>query len=257
MALSNLLFFSSLVFAVFFGGTLAADYGILNLDNATLPKIVDGKRPVFLCFWREYPYGEKHDAFKALAVEVAKGSSDLIVGLVGIGTYGDKINQDLAERYGMKTVGKDLEYKDLDEGFPQFLFFPKGTASTGKPMKYGGAVTSQDMLRFLKTNGVKVGIHGTIEELDSIAAQYLNADKARRMALRGEVERAKVDSSNQDSKEYYLKVMQRITEKGNEFVSSELKRLESLLSNAVTKEKQNQFKQRANILASFLPHEER
>ena len=42
-------------------------------------------------FDRDYPYGDKADAFKALA-QTAVGAK-VIIGTVGISTYGEKMNQ--------------------------------------------------------------------------------------------------------------------------------------------------------------------
>jgi len=191
-----------------------------------------------------------------VAAEIAKGASDLVVGHVGIGTYGEKINQDLAERYGFKKAGAELEYKDLDDNFPKFIFFPKGTAWNGQFQKYEGAANAQDMMRFLKTNGVKVGLQGTIAALDSLAAKFLKADETTRKQLTDQATQIAVEAAEKDSKDYYLKVMQRIADKGEGFVKTEIKRLENLQTSALAKDKQDQFKRRANILTSFLPSDE-
>lgn len=243
-----------LFLACFLVALVSADYGILNLDNSTITKLVDGSRPAFICFNREYPYGDKHDAFKAFAVEVAQGRSDLVIGLVGIGTYGDKPNQDLAEKFGMKKPGTEIDYKDLDERFPQFLFFPKGTGWNGKFVKYEGSVTAHDITLFLKLRGV-AGLQGTIPALDVIAAKFVKADAAARKKLTEEATQVTVQPEETEVKEYYLKAMQRINEKGDAYVSSEIKRLENLQTTAVTKDKKDQFKKRAVVLSSFLSDE--
>ena len=122
--------------ALVFHVSNASDWGIVNLDNSTFPRLIDGSRAVFVRFDREvrnaqhllpavwlfvlqYPYGEKHDAWKAMAAAVAGSNADVLIANVGISTYGDKMNQDLAQKYGYKDSGKDLEYNDMDK-FPKF-----------------------------------------------------------------------------------------------------------------------------------------
>merc|ERR1712113_147257 len=114
---------------------------------------------------KDYPYGEKADAFKALATSAA--GARVLIGTVGISTYGEKLNQDLAEKYGYKQAGKDLEYTDMDKDFPKFRFFP---ANGGKDMDYSGAVTSEAMTLFLsKEAKVYFGLKGTLRNFDALA----------------------------------------------------------------------------------------
>ena len=75
----------------------AADYNVVNLDNNTLKLLTGQELPAFVRFDRDYPYGEKADAFKALA-QSAVGAKVLIA-TVGISTYGEKMNQ--AQRSGV------------------------------------------------------------------------------------------------------------------------------------------------------------
>eukprot|EP01002_Notosolenus_urceolatus_P003373 NODE_1887_length_1265_cov_135.994243_g1560_i0.p1 GENE.NODE_1887_length_1265_cov_135.994243_g1560_i0~~NODE_1887_length_1265_cov_135.994243_g1560_i0.p1 ORF type:complete len:246 (+),score=134.69 NODE_1887_length_1265_cov_135.994243_g1560_i0:145-882(+) len=228
----------------------ASDYGILNLDNATLDKIVDGKRPAFLRFDREYSYGDKHNAYKDLAIAVAEANTDLVIGNVGIGTYGEKLNQDLAERFGLKAKGKELEYTDLDNEFPKFLFFPKGVAASGAPVKFEKEVSLDAFLRFLSQKGVKLGLKGTIPALNDLAAKFLGASEAdRKASLKA------VSDNKEDGADYYAKVMEKIAEKGNDFVKKEIKRLENLMSTALSAAKKESFKKRTNVLTAFLPSE--
>merc|ERR1711871_1384588 len=199
----------------------ASDWGILNLDNSTFPRLVDGSRTVFVRFDREYPYGEKHDAWKAMAAAVAGSNADVLVGNVGISTYGDKMNQDLAQKYGYKTAGKDLEYNDMDN-FPKFNLFKKGAAD--KSVEYTGSVTQEDLIRFLKKEGgVHIGLQGTLQHFDELAAKFKDGDKD---ALLKEAE-GKAAAEGADTKataEMYVKVMKKIVDKP-EFATTETKRL--------------------------------
>merc|ERR1719387_1311579 len=97
----TLSFFIALCLALGFRVVQGADYNIINLDNSTMPLLVGRELPAFVRFDKDYAYGEKADAFKQLAATAA--GARLLVGTVGISTYGEKMNQDLAEKYGYKT----------------------------------------------------------------------------------------------------------------------------------------------------------
>ena len=45
-----------------------------------------------------YPYGEQHTQFSKLA-EVTRGMNNILVAEVAVKDYGDKENQDLADRF--------------------------------------------------------------------------------------------------------------------------------------------------------------
>ena len=56
----------------------------------------------------------------------------------------------------------------------------------------------------------------------------------------------------QEKSKYYILVMKKVMERGDEFVGTEMARLTKILaSGSLNKEKQNLFKQRLNILPSF------
>eukprot|EP00930_Biecheleria_cincta_P087205 TRINITY_DN76455_c0_g1_i1.p1 TRINITY_DN76455_c0_g1~~TRINITY_DN76455_c0_g1_i1.p1 ORF type:complete len:237 (+),score=73.43 TRINITY_DN76455_c0_g1_i1:49-711(+) len=126
----------------------ASDYNIVNLDNSTFPLIVGKKLPAFVRFDKEYPFGDSANAFKAMAGIVAKSGSDIVIGSVGVGTYGDKPNQDMARKFKFVPEGKEeLETADMDKSFPKFMYFPPGDV---KGQLYNGATTKAGFLKFLK-----------------------------------------------------------------------------------------------------------
>lgn len=146
-------------------------------------------------------YGEKEDAFKEFAETVAP-AKDLLVAEVAIqgartlynatlcclyyviacgpavviacstelciGTiiecspstpdYGDKLNEDLGDRFGINS-----------EDFPVFKLFKKGSST---PMPYTAEVTSDDLIRFIKTETkVYFGLKGCLKDFDDIATK--------------------------------------------------------------------------------------
>lgn len=50
---------------------------------------------------------------------------------------------------------------------------------------------------------------------------------------------------------YYVKVMKKMVEKGNDYVKSEIERLGRLLSGDVSAKKNDEFTKRQNILRKF------
>ena len=60
----------------------SAAKGVVALDSLTFDKIVDGSRPIVVKFDKQYAYGDKEDAWKAFATDMA--SSTLLVAEVGV-----------------------------------------------------------------------------------------------------------------------------------------------------------------------------
>ncbi|CAE7919412.1 ERP29 [Symbiodinium necroappetens] len=151
---------------------VAADYNVINLDNATFPLLV-GRRgwpPVLVRFDREYPFGEKADAFKAVAAVVAKSSSSTLMASVGISTYGEKQNQDVARRFGLIPEDKEeLQNSDMDKLFPKILYFKPGDL---EGQLYNGKVTKAGLLKFLG-----------IEEktCDVLTGEFCNEEQKRQL----------------------------------------------------------------------------
>eukprot|EP01013_Petalomonas_cantuscygni_P017550 TRINITY_DN34717_c0_g1_i1.p1 TRINITY_DN34717_c0_g1~~TRINITY_DN34717_c0_g1_i1.p1 ORF type:complete len:265 (-),score=67.96 TRINITY_DN34717_c0_g1_i1:217-1011(-) len=242
----------------------AADYGVLNLDNSTIDKVIDGSQTVLLRFDREFPYGEANDAFKAVALRAAS-ARNVIVATVGIMTYGDKMNQDVAERFGFKNAGVELDYKDLDDNFPKFVLFPKGVAATdaSKAIRFEKTVSTDNLLTFLrKDGGVRIGLPGTLTQLTEHVEAFMSAAKAgdkKKMMQHAQAAKDAVAADATlgtgplaDTAAYYAKVFDKVTEVGVEYVPKEISRIEKLSGNAMSAVKKQQFTLRRNVLASFL-----
>eukprot|EP00756_Hemistasia_phaeocysticola_P064328 Hpha_TRINITY_DN7712_c0_g1::TRINITY_DN7712_c0_g1_i1::g.85516::m.85516/K09586/ERP29; endoplasmic reticulum protein 29 len=214
--------------------------GVVTLDVFSFDKIVDGSRSVLVKFDKEYPYGDKEDAFKKFAEGVAH-IDDLLVAEVGVQEYGDdKYNEKLRDRFGIKN-----------DDFPAYRLFKAGAT---EPMVFGDEVRADTLSRFVKVKAsVYIGLPGCIKEFDTIAEQFVSADPAKQAALlkdaEGELEKAK----DKEAAKYYVSVMRKIKEKGSDAVEQEEGRLNKLKVSKVTEEKKKQFEQRLNIVASFKP----
>lgn len=193
-----------------------------------------------------YPYGTKHDEFAKVA-EAAHTVPDLLVGEVGVKDYGEKENADLAERY---KVNKD--------DFPVVKLFVAGVS---EPYTFSDSeFTADNIKKFIRTkSNVHIGLPGCLEAFDKIAAKFSQAtDPDVKKALLREAEDLWdniTGRADQKTAEVYVKTMRKSLEKGDDFVSNELKRVQSLAKGKISKEKKEEMQQRINILHSF-QHEE-
>ncbi|KAK3908947.1 Endoplasmic reticulum resident protein 29 [Frankliniella fusca] len=206
---------------------------------------VTGKFPVSIVkFDVAYPYGPKHDAFNKMA-ESAKSAPDVLVAEVGIKDYGDKENSDLAERFKIDK-----------EQYPVVKLFVEGKDPIDFKESTDEGFTADNLIRFIRANSGKyIGLPGCLEEFDKIASKFNAAKKEneRKEYLReaqglvGRIEKIE----DRKTGEVYVKMMQRMLEKGEGFVDDEEKRLNKLISGKLSKEKKTDMGHRLNILRAF------
>merc|ERR1711907_374175 len=215
--------------------------GAINLDSFTFDKIVGGDAHVLVKFNKDYAYGDKEDAFKELAKRIGEaGANDMLVATVGVQEYGDKLNEDLSTRFSVKK-----------DDFPVYKLFKKGSTT---PVDYKGEVKADELTRFLKTEaGLYLALPGCLQAFDEFAQKFASQSDARD-ATKAAAEAAAsglTKAAEQESAKYYVLVMKKISEKGDGFVDSEIKRLTKISSGNITPEKKELFKKRLNILPSF------
>ena len=92
--------------------------------------------------------------------------------------------------------------------------------------------------------------------MDQFVKNFLsNSDEAHRKNIIDEaqklVESFKEDEVKSTRASVYIKTFQKMLEKGDDFVNSELKRVETLLDGKVSDKKKVQLRDRSNILTSF------
>lgn len=220
--------------------------GCVPLDIFTFDKIISKFKAAAIKFDVAYPYGTKHDEFAKVA-EAAHTVPDLLVGEVGVKDYGEKENADLAERY---KVNKD--------DFPIVKLFVAGVS---EPYTFlDSEFTADNIKKFIRTkSNVHIGLPGCLEAFDKIAAKFSQAtDPDVKKALLREAEDLwdnTTGRADQKTAEVYVKTMRKALDKGDDFVSNELKRVQSLAKGKISKEKKEEMQQRINILQSF-QHEE-
>jgi len=151
---------------------------------------------------------------------------------------------------------KDLGSRFGIQGFPTIKFFSK-TNKDGE--EYNGGRSEQDFIDYLNdkcgTNRVSGGgvddKAGRVDEFDALAEKFAN-DVASRDGIHSEMEQA-VEGNPGEKKagEYYLKVMKKIVEKGDDYVETEIARLTKILSGKMTADKRDTMFKRKNILGVF------
>ncbi|KAG2470554.1 endoplasmic reticulum resident protein 29-like [Polypterus senegalus] len=215
--------------------------GALPLDSITFQKVISNQKFVLVRFDTQYPYGEKHDEFKTLAASSASGP-DFVLAEVGISEYGEKENFDLGEKY---NVDKD--------NYPVFLLFSNGDLE--HPVPYTGLVKVDNIQRWLRQQGVWIGLAGCLEAFDQLAAAMLtssNLDDKQAVLARAQAELTQVTGEQRSSAEQYVKIMSRIVEQGDGFPGKETERIGRLLENEkMSPGKKEELQKRLNILSSF------
>ncbi len=187
-----------------------------------------------------FQHGDENDAFKKVVSAITGDSAiPLLLGTVGIQEWGDKNNFDLAEKFKIST----------SSDWPVYMFFP---AKSKKGVKYEQDEKSKDaVLRFLREQKVPVRLAGRIDQLDSLAKEFM-ANKDDRAAVLKKAEAVEVGEKRKATKKLYLSIMQKIIDDGDSYVKSERKRLNNLLKEKDIKpEKKGQTEKRANVLQAF------
>jgi len=154
-------------------------------------------------------------------------------------------NQELASKYGVK-------------GYPTIKWF--GKQNKEDPLKYEGGRTLGAFVNFIneKANtkrnedgSLKLSV-GRIPEIDVIAHSFYT-NKDQRATLLSQLQSDCGNKYSEDKCQYYLKSMQMINEKGDDFVTKEKDRLLKIIqSGNVVKDKKDSFVVRMNILEGFL-----
>lgn len=189
-----------------------------------------------------YPYGDKHDEFGKVA-ETVRGVNDLLVAEVNVKDYGDKENSDLAEKYEVKT-------KD----FPVLKLFKKDIK---EPVPYLGEFKQDDIVAFVKAQtGVYIGLPGCIQEFDMLAQNFIknrNKEEREKMMKQAKemIARGMDSKQSEEMANIYIKLMEKILDKGDEFVKNEIQRVENIRKTKIPVEKKENLQKRLNILQSF------
>ncbi|XP_072934290.1 endoplasmic reticulum resident protein 29 [Epargyreus clarus] len=219
----------------------SAASGSVELDEFSFDKVINKFKASLVKFDVAYPYGDKHDAFVALA-KTSQDVDELLVAEVGVKDYGEKENEGLAKKYGASK-----------ENFPLVKLFIKGQS---EPVVFDDSrgFTSDELRRFVREkSGVYLSLPGCVKELDILAMKYMKTDRESRKDVLKEVEKILKTLADKEasSGKIYKTIMEKIQEKGDEFIISEKQRVNKLLGGKVSEEKKKELALRINILQTF------
>ncbi|XP_043924320.1 endoplasmic reticulum resident protein 29 [Protopterus annectens] len=215
--------------------------GALTLDVITFYKVIPKHSFVLVKFDTQYPYGEKQDEFKKLA-ENSSSARDFLIAEVGISEYGEKENAELGEWYKIDKAQ-----------YPAYYMFVNGNIE--KPIKYTGEIKADAIQRWVKSKGVWVGLPGCLEEFDALATEFLDAatkDEQTKVLEKAEIMLSKTEEPNKKSAEHYHKIMSKVLEQGEGFISKEIERISKMVANTkMSDAKKQDLQKRLNRLSSF------
>lgn len=215
--------------------------GSIELDELSFDKITNKFEVSLVKFDVAFPYGDKHEAFVALAKD-AKDVDELLIAEVGVKDYGEKDNEALAKKYGATK-----------DNFPVVKLFIKGKK---EPLSFDESkgFTSDELRRFIRENtGLYLSLPGCVKELDKLAIEFIKAkkDDRKKILKKAEDQQNKLSAKDSAYGKIYKTIMQKILEKGDDFVQSENERVKKILTSKVSEEKKNELGIRINILQSF------
>merc|ERR1719422_1246145 len=140
--------------------------GLVQLDKTSFDKIVSKFEYSLIKFDIGYPTGDKHKNFGKVATQITE-VDNLFMGEVRIKDYGDKNNEDMAERF---NVDKDKK------ALPETILFNMKEGVLTEVARYGGDYTVDNIRLFISSkSGVYLKLEGCIKELDTLAEKFARA----------------------------------------------------------------------------------
>lgn len=188
----------------------------MELDSSNFDSIVDGSKNVLVAFTA--PWCGHCKNMKAAYEKVARAfEREPEVVVAQMNADADE-NKALASKFGVRS-------------FPTIKFFPKGSAD--EPIAYESGRTEDQFTEFLnlhgKTHRTVAGLldstAGLLEEGSAWVSSYLSDIPSRAELF--EQAKTYAKSAAKDAKssaDYYVRAMERIQEKGDEWLNKEINR---------------------------------
>lgn len=219
--------------------------GSVSLLTSTFDKIVPKFKVTLVKFDVTYPYGEKHDEFVKVAEE-SQNTPDFLVAEVGVQDYGNKENADLAERFGVKK-----------DDYPVLKLFVSGQE---EPVTFSGDFKADEIKAFVKKNsGIKLQLKHCLPKFDELATKFMKEeDKAKQEGVLAEAKKLQESlekEADKKSADVYIKMMQKVLERGKGFIDSETERVKNIRNGKITPAKKEELQGRLNIIGSFVRDE--
>ena len=241
----NLLIVFSAYFILNYVSECNATKGAVPLDSFTFDKIIPKFKATLVKFDISYPYGEKQEEFSKVAANL-KNSEDLLIAEVGIQDYGDNENKDIGDRY---SINKD--------DFPVFMIFKSDDLKNPIRLPKEAEFKADSIKHFIKKNsGIRILLDNCIAKLDELAENFmkdsLKKEDREKILKNAKAEVKNVKEEMKKSGDIYLKLMERVIERGVKFIESEHERVKNVMSGKISDAKKKDMEGRLNILQSFL-----
>lgn len=172
--------------------TTNACKGCVELDEITFQRVPLKFNYSLIKFDIAFPYGDKHEAYSQLALQlqtVPPLVDDVLFGLVGIKDYGEKDNADLAKKY-----------KIDDKAYPAILLFGNNLDKEIARFPLALDITLDNLKNFLRENTrLYIGLPGCIHEFDKLVDNFSALNKLEKESvLQQALQLAKLNKNNQN-----------------------------------------------------------
>ncbi|KAJ3406338.1 hypothetical protein HDV05_006063 [Chytridiales sp. JEL 0842] len=220
------------------GSVKKAESFVTVLDEQSFEKTVGKDKNVLVEFYA--PWCGHCKSLAPIYEKVAKAYST--EPSVVIANVDATVHASLAEKFGVT-------------GYPTIKFFPKGSKEA---VDYNSGRAEKDFIEYINekagtertVGGGLTEKAGIIADLDALASKFISTPSQRAETL-AEAKKSKKAASKYGK--YYIKVMEKISEKGDGYVEKEISRLSKIAeSGTTTLEKKDDFLIRKNILGSFV-----
>jgi len=238
--MTRLVFTLALAFLVFDVRAQSME-GLVQLDTISFDKIVTKFEYSLIKFDVGYPTGDKHKAFGKVATQITEVDS-LFMGEVRIKNYGDKANEDMAERF---NVDKEKE------ALPETIMFITKDGILTEVARYGGDYTVENLRLFIASKSdVYLKLDGCIKEMDTLAEKFSRAtSKGDRVKVLFAAE-SWAKEKGEDAV-VYVKIMKASLDTGTEGVKKEKARVEKVMENKASDKVKTMMAKKLNVLNSF------
>uniref|UniRef100_A0A061S950 protein disulfide-isomerase n=1 Tax=Tetraselmis sp. GSL018 TaxID=582737 RepID=A0A061S950_9CHLO len=208
--------------------------GVIDLDEFTFRKVIDGSKPAFVEFYA--PWCGHCKEFKNEYEELGEALGphpELILAKVDA-----EANEALAKEFNV-------------EGYPTMVYIAKD----GSREVYDGEQTMDAVRDFLVD---RVGDVGQLKILEPLVNKFLKSEKAQRPSVikETEAEIAKLSTTDAGYGKWYGKIMNNVVKKGDTYLKAEFERLLRIVYDqvdALKEEKLAEFRVRLAVLKHFDP----
>ena len=232
--------------------------GVLMMDSITFNKLVPNKNAdMILMVAAKGNIGKRttdymREEFLQMAKKASKKDDGVLFAQILVN---GSENKKQAERLGVEDLSVS------DETKPEFFLVKRGEENAIPLKPDVDDFSVADIMAFVsKTTGVNFPSRGTIKELDAVVGEFMKSEGEGQRVLwqkaKQIVKEMPKEKKSQREKvangEFYTNAMEKVLEKGPEWVDSELSRLRAIIvSDKVSDSRKDEFKRRVNIVQAF------